>query len=139
MIRRPPRATRTDTLFPYTTLFLSRSGDGRQSARQRAELGITARRHVYPRRSGRPPVQPPPLFHDQPVAFGPRRRAGDERIGAQTLAEASPVTAGRPGHRNDGSIVGDVSFALARRRSLRGGPGRAHRYPLHLDTPRGLT
>src|SRR3546814_12800804 len=24
MIRRPPRATRTDTLFPYTTLFLSR-------------------------------------------------------------------------------------------------------------------
>src|SRR3546814_20958689 len=25
MIRRPPRATRTDTLFPYTTLF--RSGD----------------------------------------------------------------------------------------------------------------
>src|SRR3546814_11298950 len=28
MIRRPPRATRTDTLFPYTTLFRSRSGAG---------------------------------------------------------------------------------------------------------------
>src|SRR3546814_7316243 len=27
MIRRPPRSTRTDTLFPYTTLF--RSGHGR--------------------------------------------------------------------------------------------------------------
>src|SRR3546814_12740354 len=26
MIRRPPRATRTDTLFPYTTLFRSPSG-----------------------------------------------------------------------------------------------------------------
>src|SRR3546814_7302027 len=26
MIRRPPRSTRTDTLFPYTTLFRSRSG-----------------------------------------------------------------------------------------------------------------
>src|SRR3546814_7700197 len=26
MIRRPPRSTRTDTLFPYTTLFLSLSG-----------------------------------------------------------------------------------------------------------------
>src|SRR3546814_21143903 len=25
MIRRPPRSTRTDTLFPYTTLFLSMS------------------------------------------------------------------------------------------------------------------
>src|SRR3546814_2564412 len=28
MIRRPPRSTRTDTLFPYTTLFRS-PGDGR--------------------------------------------------------------------------------------------------------------
>src|SRR3546814_4124801 len=26
MIRRPPRSTRTDTLFPYTTLFRSQSG-----------------------------------------------------------------------------------------------------------------
>src|SRR3546814_5823550 len=34
MIRRPPRSTRTDTLFPYTTLFRSdpppRGGDGRR-------------------------------------------------------------------------------------------------------------
>src|SRR3546814_5804439 len=28
MIRRPPRATRTDTLFPYTTLFRSPSSPG---------------------------------------------------------------------------------------------------------------
>src|SRR3546814_15669877 len=27
MIRRPPRSTRTDTLFPYTTLFRSVPGD----------------------------------------------------------------------------------------------------------------
>src|SRR3546814_2040313 len=27
MIRRPPRSTRTDTLFPYTTLFRSGRGD----------------------------------------------------------------------------------------------------------------
>src|SRR3546814_13095203 len=26
MIRRPPRSTRTDTLFPYTTLFRSETG-----------------------------------------------------------------------------------------------------------------
>src|SRR3546814_17997912 len=37
MIRRPPRSTRTDTLFPYTTLFRSRqirrlSGVGRSGA-----------------------------------------------------------------------------------------------------------
>src|SRR3546814_9074596 len=28
MIRRPPRSTRTDTLFPYTTLFRSTQGNG---------------------------------------------------------------------------------------------------------------
>src|SRR3546814_2408828 len=36
MIRRPPRSTRTDTLFPYTTLFRSRpcvSGQGRRGAK----------------------------------------------------------------------------------------------------------
>src|SRR3546814_2292005 len=31
MIRRPPRSTRTDTLFPYTTLF--------RSAEKRADIG----------------------------------------------------------------------------------------------------
>src|SRR3546814_9548711 len=29
MIRRPPRSTRTDTLFPYTTLFRSQQGEGK--------------------------------------------------------------------------------------------------------------
>src|SRR3546814_8435775 len=33
MIRRPPRSTRTDTLFPYTTLFRSLSGVERGKAR----------------------------------------------------------------------------------------------------------
>src|SRR3546814_13217748 len=36
MIRRPPRSTRTDTLFPYTTRFRSlflRSGDSAQDKR----------------------------------------------------------------------------------------------------------
>src|SRR3546814_8342157 len=34
MIRRPPRSTRTDTLFPYTTLFRSASpGPGRELRR----------------------------------------------------------------------------------------------------------
>src|SRR3546814_2084088 len=44
MIRRPPRATRTDTLFPYTTLFRSEQGGrfvyrpGILAALQRREL-----------------------------------------------------------------------------------------------------
>src|SRR3546814_13288710 len=32
MIRRPPRSTRTDTLFPYTTLFRSAATDAVQGA-----------------------------------------------------------------------------------------------------------
>src|SRR3546814_4265582 len=32
MIRRPPRSTRTDTLFPYTTLFRSAQPAGRSGA-----------------------------------------------------------------------------------------------------------
>src|SRR3546814_926432 len=35
MIRRPPRSTRTDTLFPYTTLFRSRKRDHRAVAHAR--------------------------------------------------------------------------------------------------------
>src|SRR3546814_3753932 len=34
MIRRPPRSTRTDTLFPYTTLFRSRAVLRRREGRE---------------------------------------------------------------------------------------------------------
>src|SRR3546814_16191209 len=37
MIRRPPRSTRTDTLFPYTTLF--RSGDAAGGAGGATRIG----------------------------------------------------------------------------------------------------
>src|SRR3546814_5103355 len=56
MIRRPPRSTRTDTLFPYTTLFRSASGGqgavsarfggvaaGRESAHAGCTLSVVAR------------------------------------------------------------------------------------------------
>src|SRR3546814_16107019 len=38
MIRRPPRSTRTDTLFPYTTLFRSLGRDGGEGLHGRAHL-----------------------------------------------------------------------------------------------------
>src|SRR3546814_16377387 len=52
MIRRPPRATRTDTLFPYTTLFRSRGKEVRNFVHNLedwviaalGELGVAARR-----------------------------------------------------------------------------------------------
>src|SRR3546814_3080986 len=51
MIRRPPRSTRTDTLFPYTTLFRSawRTGQLARRLRNAARLQV----HV------RPPAEEP--------------------------------------------------------------------------------
>src|SRR3546814_3353967 len=66
MIRRPPRSTRTDTLFPYTTLF--RSGIGLSKFRQRSWRGL---------------VRPDPPHLKNPRARGNRGR-GDR------LAQAGP-------------------------------------------------
>src|SRR3546814_9623714 len=52
MIRRPPRSTRTDTLFPYTTLFRSPAARRGDADRLRgAYRGAAAR---YRPRDGRP-------------------------------------------------------------------------------------
>src|SRR3546814_8446144 len=62
MIRRPPRSTRTDTLFPYTTLFRSgtaadcRLGSIASLQRQaagRADPGCDTAAACRPRRAGR--------------------------------------------------------------------------------------
>src|SRR3546814_19588737 len=56
MLRRPPRSTRTDTLFPYTTLFRSYGcGDQhRRDVEQRHRSAAPARRNQQPgeRRAG---------------------------------------------------------------------------------------
>src|SRR3546814_2948287 len=44
MIRRPPRSTRTDTLFPYTTLFRSFEALEEAHAEQRHAAGLLADR-----------------------------------------------------------------------------------------------
>src|SRR3546814_14982309 len=54
MIRRPPRSTRTDTLFPYTTLFRSNAETIQQIVGQalvlpaRLEIGARFGAHVPP-------------------------------------------------------------------------------------------
>src|SRR3546814_20668135 len=40
MIRRPPRSTLTDTLFPYTTLFRSREAADPEGGEQQPEVGL---------------------------------------------------------------------------------------------------
>src|SRR3546814_8965758 len=44
MIRRPPRSTRTDTLFPYTTLF--RSGEAAPAGGERRREEVAGARHA---------------------------------------------------------------------------------------------
>src|SRR3546814_4426726 len=54
MLRRPPRSTRTDTLFPYTTLFRSVGDHGRADAlsRLRQHVHFPAQPDGQPRISG---------------------------------------------------------------------------------------
>src|SRR3546814_4309627 len=63
MIRRPPRSTRTDTLFPYTTLFRSRHRPAAVEDALRAgpELGLGPQRHLG---AGRLPRGVPRLLTD---------------------------------------------------------------------------
>src|SRR3546814_15549359 len=51
MVRRPPRSTRTDTRFPYTTLFRSR---GFQDAPRCGDPAADRRRPARVRRESRP-------------------------------------------------------------------------------------
>src|SRR3546814_2434560 len=100
MMRRPPRSTRTDTLFPYTTLFRSGtvrfvpligaqgwSEDGRRSAANHLP-GVT-RKLSLPEMIGQA-AEPLPDFDDP--AFGALfDRFADRRV--VLLGEASHGTA----------------------------------------------
>src|SRR3546814_3975246 len=71
MIRRPPRSTRTDTLFPYTTLFRS-EGEGADRGDQGGDrLNLSS----PPRRRGPPSALP---FVAAQTSSGPRLRGGDD-------------------------------------------------------------
>src|SRR3546814_3140014 len=49
MIRRPPRSTRTDTLFPYTTLFRSRNSQETEDQDIAFRILRRCRHHAIPR------------------------------------------------------------------------------------------
>src|SRR3546814_3128076 len=71
MIRRPPRSTRTDTLFPYTTLFRSHH-QVRHLFLQRQHQEITAGQDQ--RHQDRTESHPPG------AAFAPARQVGDRDL-----------------------------------------------------------
>src|SRR3546814_16462268 len=60
MIRRPPRSTRTDTLFPYTTLFRSSTAGLPEEWREPVRrLAIMLRLAYLLHRSRKPGLRPP--------------------------------------------------------------------------------
>src|SRR3546814_11786047 len=91
MLRRPPRSTRTDTLFPYTTLF--------RSVRRRRRGVVPYRAYVLRRRAA----------HRRASDDPSRRREGQARRARQI----APRTARRlhPDFRSDGGAAGDDPFA----------------------------
>src|SRR3546814_4224890 len=99
MVRRPPRSTRTDTLFPYTTLFRAaaplsqdrfrplRADDARQPGGCRAAAGGSRRDGLAPEQHriyARPGGRRPAAARQRPAAFGGRRRPGVALSGAAT-------------------------------------------------------
>src|SRR3546814_20161131 len=107
MIRRPPRSTRTDTLFPYTTLFRSveeqrifisvaqRRGDRQRDGReQRAPPQFAPQREQAAAEEGGveehveiialvPRAHSGEARHLQRVAFGAKARSEERRVGKE--------------------------------------------------------
>src|SRR3546814_10977526 len=134
MIRRPPRSTRTDTLFPYTTLFRSR--------RSAVVLQIPR----LPSGCGRPgtarrlPAIRSPHVRELQAGGGPADRDRPER----RLAVAGPGPALRPAHAAARLVQKPARRALFRRdrrprpagRGLRLRLGAAPRGPPPSPSPR---
>src|SRR3546814_6022725 len=95
MIRRPPRSTRTDTLFPYTTLFRSRQGPWRNEekpASRRQKPSARRDRGSAPQRSRRFSAASPSSTRTQRRSFTiatPSRRSEEHTSELQSLMRIS--------------------------------------------------
>src|SRR3546814_14757774 len=98
MIRRPPRSTRTDTLFPYTTLFRSLGGRRDRRIVEQAHHAVAVRDRVVEEIGGQPQI------------------AGDAR--QQPAADAAER--GAPSHARRATAVDLVGPHISR--LLRGAP-----------------
>src|SRR3546814_450899 len=115
MIRLQPISTRTDTLFPYTTLF-------------RSNAGVLPART---RRSGTGPARPRPGERDaqRRLAAGARGRRGG--TAQQLLALAAVLLQPRPG---SAQVVHPTDVRAAHRERVAGvGPRPGHGAPRHHD------
>src|SRR3546814_6636762 len=129
MLRRPPRSTRTDTLFPYTTLFRSAieaaggGGDGTGLARR---IGPDRQRHVARKievaLDGEAERQPQrgDLGEAERTKFG----TAEPQVGESEQRVAIGGEFGRePGRGANGREEFDDRRGVAAGRALRGGVG----------------
>src|SRR3546814_7789741 len=121
MIRRPPRSTRTDTLFPYTTLF-------RSYRRSRARI-LAHTRSGGAARGGARPAPRPPVAADRAARMAYRAVERDRRAVHQILADEQSAAprcgaAGGPGHRQE--AVGGFRRHACAPDGTRAEIGRAH-------------
>src|SRR3546814_4295871 len=114
MIRRPPRSTRTDTLFPSTTLFRSRRvpGDGRDPGRD--QVADAAAALDRGRGAGRRPARGP-----GPPPAGVRALQAGRRGPGRPAPQGSRYHAGRgvrarPGQREAAAAGGPARDAAGR-------------------------
>src|SRR3546814_1647485 len=143
MIRRPPRSTRTDSLFPYTTLFRSEGGllfrvdeddfgvvdrgdgDGLAARQRRTVAGIEANAVDLGRARRGDEIGVPPLADAVRQAFaGLDRRAEHAGIGADRQGAVIALEAAR---QRD-----ELTRAITLGKGL-GAPGRAAARPRRLD------
>src|SRR3546814_13796394 len=108
MIRRPPRSTRTDTLFPYTTLFRSRPewtgnrkspGYNRDMAEQRDDDDLTETVDAAPASS---PLADDDMF--DPAFVDAIIEGLDEEDAAPVQELVEPL---HPGNKSEDGRVGD--------------------------------
>src|SRR3546814_14373241 len=94
MIRRPPRSTRTDTLFPYTTLFRSNAGPARYERHLRTGQALPAETRDYIAQLAKVPATPsmPPAVLSGTRLFFPLGGAeNDARKETEPRTEESRV------------------------------------------------
>src|SRR3546814_2402134 len=117
MIRRPPRSTRTDTLFPYTTLFRSHHGPRRVGRRTRSRTRPALDRGPRPATPARHPAHHP----ERAPVRAHRRRPVDRRVPVRQRTRRQPHGPAHAVHRVPGLLA---PADLPRRPRGCGGGGR---------------
>src|SRR3546814_2366340 len=112
MIRRPPRSTRTDTLFPYTTLFRSQSHHG--GHRRSDQIGIA--QHAEINIKDRPGEGIGKVMSDSDchrrLADAAYADDGNEAVGMQARGQLQNIRVRSEEHTSELQELMSISYAV---------------------------